>query len=109
MVFQCMSSMKGRPIKSISFQLEGKDKKQELIIAYDALTNKTDRKRKHTYFNHTDNTVTLRNLSVSDGGKYKCFMRHEGVSGGVTEDTETTLVIIGRPAFTHSHSPQEHW
>ena len=113
-LFQCHSSMKEIPIKSVSFQLEGKDKKQELIIGYDALTNKTDRRRSPTqpyltYFNHTDNTVTLRNLSISDKGDYKCVIIYVNVPGGETDDTPTTLIIIGRPAFTHSRSQQEHW
>ena len=104
-VFPCNSNEK--EIKAIT--LQGGKNCETVIIAYRLNeTTKNDTFRPDTDLNHKDKTVTLKNLKVSDEGKYKCIINH-GVGGGVTKDTNITLNITGRPPFTHSHSQQEHW
>ena len=79
----------------------------DFIIGYHNKKNLTGPSRPDTYLNHVDKTVTFLNLTVLDEGTYICHIGYE-VGGGITEDTTITLILIGRPPFTHSHSQQEH-
>ncbi|XP_030210484.1 cell adhesion molecule 3-like isoform X1 [Gadus morhua] len=102
-VFQCNSSKK--EIKSISFQ--GGPGFKTVKIQYYAPTNETKIFRLDTVLNLVDKTITFKNLTVSDEGKYKCVIFY-GEARGKTEDTITTLNITATPdAVTLDHHSPE--
>ena len=102
-VFQCKSTREN--IKFI--YLQGGPDFTDFIIGNHKKKNLTGPKRLHTTLSLENKTVTFWNLTVLYEGTYKCLIGYE-VGGGITEDTTITLIIIGRPPFTHSHSQQEH-